>query len=262
MKILAVDTSSKNCSVAILEVTSNKEFKIIAYENSDDEKTHSQKLMPMIDSAFSKSNLSLDNIDLLVSCLGPGSFTGIRIGISTIKAFADAKSIPTVGVSSLESLAYNTMIDTKSSVANIVNASGLNYICSIIDCKNDNVYAGLFSNKKSENKSIEENFISLPPAMDNMADTISNTISKVHSFTPNFVDKFIFIGDGAALHKDYINLHFDFEDGKIVFSEDNTQSAISLGICGYQKYLNGEAGDSNNISPLYLRKSQAERAQN
>lgn len=89
MKILAIDTSSKICSVAIME----DDRKIIEL-HSDDEKTHSVKLMPMIDEAFKTSNLSLDNIDLLVACVGPGSFTGVRIGIATIKAFADAKKLP------------------------------------------------------------------------------------------------------------------------------------------------------------------------
>ena len=105
MRILAVDTSSKNCSVSIVEVDNDKNFKIIAEENNNDERTHSVKLMPMIDNIFKSSNLILDNIDLLACCLGPGSFTGIRIGIATVKAFADAKNIPTVGITSLESLA-------------------------------------------------------------------------------------------------------------------------------------------------------------
>ena len=88
MRILAVDTSSKNCSVSIVEVDNDKNFKIIAEDNNNDERTHSVKLMPMIDNIFKSSNLILDNIDLLACCLGPGSFTGIRIGIATVKAFA------------------------------------------------------------------------------------------------------------------------------------------------------------------------------
>ena len=67
MKILAVDTSSKNCSVSIVEVDENENFEIIAQDNNDDERTHSVKLMPMIDNMFKSSNLSLDNIDLLTS---------------------------------------------------------------------------------------------------------------------------------------------------------------------------------------------------
>ena len=83
MKILAVDTSSKNCSVSIVEVDENENFEIIAQDNNEDERTHSVKLMPMIDNMFKSSNLSLDNIDLLACCLGPGSFTGIRTSKKT-----------------------------------------------------------------------------------------------------------------------------------------------------------------------------------
>ena len=130
MRILAVDTSSKNCSVAIVEVDKNKNFNVLVEKNNGDEKTHSQKLMPIIDEALREQSLSLDDINLLACCLGPGSFTGIRIGIATVKAFADAKNIPTVGVTSLESLAYNVVQNS--------------IIFPIIDCKNDNVYSALF----------------------------------------------------------------------------------------------------------------------
>lgn len=97
MKILSIDTSSKICSVSILEDTT-----VILEKHTNDEKTHSQNLMPLIDELFKDTNLTLDNIDLLACSQGPGSFTGIRIGIATIKAFADAKNIPVVGVTSLE----------------------------------------------------------------------------------------------------------------------------------------------------------------
>ena len=87
MKILAIDTSSKICSVSILE-----DNDVIIEKHTNDEKTHSQNLMPLVDEIFKESNLSLDDMGLLSCCLGPGSFTGIRIGIATIKAFADVKN--------------------------------------------------------------------------------------------------------------------------------------------------------------------------
>ena len=104
MKILSIDTSSKICGVTI----SDNENVLIHLSN-DDEKTHSVKLMPMVDSALKSTNLSLNDISLLAVCTGPGSFTGVRIGIATVKAFSDVKHIPIVGVSSLESLAYNVI---------------------------------------------------------------------------------------------------------------------------------------------------------
>ena len=231
MKILAVDTSSRNCSVSIVEVDENKNINVIAQGNNNDERTHSVKLMPMIDNMFKTSNLSLDNIDLLACCLGPGSFTGIRIGIATMKAFADVKNIPTVGVTSLESLAYNIE----------KNAT----ICPIIDCKNNNVYSAMFELKDNNT------YVQIG---DNIADTIELALENCKLYSENPI---VFIGDGSVLHKDLILEKFANKD--IKFSDKNIQSSVSLARCAYDKYLKGEYGDSSNISPLYLRKSQAER---
>lgn len=240
MKILAVDTSSKNCSVAIVEVDENRNFNVIITENKDDEKTHSQKLMPLIDTIFKKSNLSLDDINLLACCLGPGSFTGIRIGIASVKAFADVKNIKAVGVTSLESLAYNVTDST--------------YVASLLDCKNENVYGGMFYNLKNDYIQLE----------DNIADSAEATLDI-------FVDKFAkiqapdvaFVGNGSILYKDLIKTKFaenpNLVNCKLLFSDNNVQSAISLAKCAYYKFMQGQFGDSNILSPLYLRKSQAER---
>lgn len=225
MKILAVDTSSSNCSVSITDVDENKNFNIIVSKNNNDEKTHSQKLMPMIDEALKEAHLFLSDINLLACCLGPGFFTGIRIGIATIKAFADVKDIPVVGVTSLESLARN------------INEPG--YICPIIDCKNNNVYSALFCNMEQVGANIAE---SIDVALNKISDLASDSIT--------------FIGNGSIIHKDLILQKFP----SARFSSDNIQSSISLAKCAYDKYLKGDYGDSNHILPLYLRKSQAERA--
>ena len=89
MKILCIDTSSKLCGVAILDDTT-----LIKKIELDNGLTHSESLMPLIDQILKECNLSLKDINLLVSDIGPGSFTGIRIGIATIKAFADSLNIP------------------------------------------------------------------------------------------------------------------------------------------------------------------------
>ena len=125
MKILAVDTSSKLCSVAILE-----DKNLIKKLELDNGLTHSETLMPLIQQLLNECSLSLNNINLLVSDIGPGSFTGIRIGVSSCKAFSDSLNIPCVGISSLEVLAYNIQND--------------GIICSTIDCKNNNCYFALY----------------------------------------------------------------------------------------------------------------------
>lgn len=125
MKILCIDTSSNLCSVAILEDTT-----LINKFELDNGLTHSETLMPLIQNLLDASNISLGDIKLLVVDIGPGSFTGLRIGIATVKAFSDSLNIPCIGINSLELLAYNIKND--------------GIICSTIDCKNDNCYFALY----------------------------------------------------------------------------------------------------------------------
>jgi len=166
MKILAIDTSSKTCSVAITE-----DMKKIIELHSDDERTHSIKLMPMIDEAFKTSCLTLKDMDLLACCLGPGSFTGVRIGISTIKAFTDVTNIPVLGVSSLEGLAYN-VIDNSIPTLQLANI----LFCSIIDAKNNNVYCGLY---RYYNNCLNQ-------MSDLIAEDIDTVISKINTMIHSF----------------------------------------------------------------------------
>ena len=137
MKILSIETSNKICSVAILE--DKNLIKKIELNNG---LTHSETLMPLIKQILEETKLSLSNIDLLVCDIGPGSFTGIRIGIATVKAFTDSLNIPSVGISSLEGLAYN------------IKNEGL--ICSLIDCKNNNCYYSLYELKNNTYTLLEE----------------------------------------------------------------------------------------------------------
>jgi len=137
MKILSIDTSSDICSVAILE-----DNIVIKELHIDDIKTHSEKLMPLISNIFIECDLNLDDINLIACSKGPGSFTGIRIGIATAKAFSDSKNIKAIGISSLDGLAHNIENDRLT--------------CTLIDAKNNNVYFGLFENYtlKGEYKAI------------------------------------------------------------------------------------------------------------
>ena len=128
MKILAIDTASTICSVALLE-----NLNLISHLYTDDSNTHSINLMPLISNILEKNNISLEDIDLFTCNKGPGSFTGIRIGISTIKAFCDVTKRPCTGISSLKALSYNVKECTDA------------YVCSLIDAKHGNVYAGIFS---------------------------------------------------------------------------------------------------------------------
>lgn len=220
MKILSIDTASDICGVSILENEN-----LICNLDSNTGRTHSENLMPMVEDAFSKSNLSLKDIDLLVCDKGPGSFTGIRIGVGTVLAFRDCLNIPCIGISSLEALAYN------------VNSEGL--ICSLIDAKNDNVYYGLFKLQNSNYSRVE--------------DFEFKNIHEVINYLKNYSTPITFVGDGSVAHKDVISENLIDSN----FCEKNNLSSFALGIAGLNAYSNNV---ETSIMPLYLRKSQAERA--
>lgn len=180
MKILSIDTASDICGVSILD-----DSNLICNLDNNTGRTHSENLMPMIDSAFSKTNLSLNNINLIVCDKGPGSFTGIRIGVATVKAFNDSLSIPCIGISSLESLVYNVKQDLQEN----------DFICSIIDCKNDNCYYAIYQLSNNQIKKIVE------PKADN--------IEVFRTLSSDFQNKNItFVGDGSLIYKDYLTSIF------------------------------------------------------
>ena len=220
MKILSIDTASDLCTVAILD--DNKCIKEIIVI---DARNHSEKIMPVIDQALNETNLTLTDINLIVCDKGPGSFTGIRIGIGTALAFQDSLNIPCVGISSLEALAYNVKKD--------------GFICSLIDAKNNNVYFGLFKLEDGQYTQLDDfKFAAI--------DELLNTLKKYNSCIT-------FVGDGAITHKSLLESNF----GNCLFADTNTLSSYSLGLAGLNTY---KKGIQTSLIPLYLRKSQAERA--
>lgn len=232
MKILAITTSSRICSVAVLE-----DKDTIIEKHIDDGNTHSQKLMPMIEETLKECNLTLADFDLYTCSVGPGSFTGVRIGVSTIKAFCDVTNVKVTSISSLEGLAYNTLSSNFYDATNIV--------CSLIDAKNNNVYCGIY---KKETGS----FIQLE---DLHAKNINEVLDVLDKYSSSSI---LFVGDGAIEHK-YLILE-RFSKTTFIEKELNNETAISIGKAAFDKYNKGIYGDSNSISPLYLRKSQAERS--
>ena len=216
MKILSISTSSNIASVSISE-----NDKCILELNVDNNKTHSETLMPLIEEIFNKTNLKLSDINAISCDIGPGSFTGIRIGISSIKAIAESLNIPVIAVSSLEALAYNVQnIDCKT-------------ICSLLDARNNQVYCGIFD----KNYNLLEDYL---------ADDINNIIKSLEKY-----EDIVFVGDGAIVHKDLLGIK-DFHYDNIIHSKN-------IAKCAYNKFKNNDTKTADSIMPLYLRKSQAER---
>ncbi len=223
MKILAIDTSSEICSTAILE-----NDKLIDENNLDNGKTHSENLMPLVDELLKRNGIKAKDLDLIACSVGPGSFTGIRIGVASMKPVADVLNIKIAAVTSLETLAKN------------VESTEKQKIVSLIDARNNQVYCGIFDN----NYNLQEEYI---------AEDITVVIEKVKKY-----EDIVFVGNGAVLHKELLELNI--KNAK--FSNENKQFAKNVGRLGYKKYLENNLCTADTIMPLYLRKSQAERQKN
>lgn len=218
MKILAVDTSSAICSVALLD-----DDKLIDEINLDNGRTHSENLMPLVDEIIRKNNLAVNDIEFIACCVGPGSFTGIRIGVSSIKAIAEVLNVKLAQVTSLETLA-----------ANVENEET---IVSLIDARNNQVYCGIFD--KEYNLKEEA-----------LADDINEAINHIKHY-----NGVVITGNGIEVHKELL----EKELINVKFAEENRQLAKNVGKIGYKKLKENAVENADTIIPIYLRKSQAER---
>lgn len=222
MKILSVETSSPICSVSILE-----DVNVIYEKTIENSLSHSENLMPIIKTAFDETNLSLQDINLFACSKGPGSFTGIRIGISTIKAFVDVFETPAIGISSLEGLAYNV--------------EDSEFVCSIINAKNNNCYSALF-------KKVNEAYVLIDKFL---SDSIQNIMEILRKFKN---EPITFVGDGIAEFKSIILENFSNPK----FCLNKTCNSVSIGIAALKHY-NNDLNFDDSLAPMYLKKSQAER---
>lgn len=237
MKILAIDTSREICSIAVME--DGKILKLVA---SKSEKEHSQTLMPKIKQTLESIKLKIDDINLLSCSRGPGSFTGIRVGMATIKAFADAKNIPIAGVDSLKAQAYGVLVKKGRKECKIL---------SMIDAKNENVYFAVYK-VHNGNLSLFKN-----PEVMNISDVVEYI---------DFTNPLYIVGDvkmdklepllSAKHSKQYAQ---GKKTENYEFVEDLPEMAESIAVCAQDKYKIGDYGDSSTLFPMYLRKPQAQR---
>ena len=225
MKILAIDSSAKAASVAIIE-----DKKLLGEFFVDVGLTHSQTLMPMVEDTLKNTNLKISDINAFAVSVGPGSFTGLRIGIAAIKGMAFADEIPCIEVSTLYSMAYN-LIDENA------------IICAVMDARCNQVYNAIFD-------VCDEKITRLTPDR-----TIS--IEELYFELEKLEKKVILVGDGAVLcynkNKNNLNLHLAHENKRF-------QRASSVAFAAYAAYLNDNATISSaDLIPKYLRIPQAER---
>lgn len=226
MLTLAVDTSCLTASCAIVQ-----DGIVIAELSTQHGKTHSQKIMPMINTTLSMVDKKLNHIDLFAASIGPGSFTGIRIGVVTIKTLAYSLRRPVCGISTLDALAY-TMPDFNG------------IISPMIDARNNQVYTAFY--RKMDN--------SLEILYSESGIKIEDWIIQAEKYN----EEILVLGNGFEIHYDKLKISLGLS---LVNSPQGTYypRASASALLAEHSYYNKGTISPFELQPLYLRKSQAER---
>ncbi len=225
MNILAIDTSGIVASVAI-----GNEDKILGEITLNYKQNHSVTIMPMIDSLLKMLDMDIEEIDYFAFTKGPGSFTGLRIGASTVKAMAHSLDKKIVPISTLQAMAFNIVDNGR-------------FIVPIIDAKAERVFAGIYKNENGK----------LEPVVEDYATDINELLTYI---LDNDIEP-IFLGDGSIAYKDIINKHFkeeNFAPMSLNMQKASSLLALSLQYIKDEKYVG-----YNNVEIEYLRKPQAQR---
>jgi tRNA threonylcarbamoyladenosine biosynthesis protein TsaB len=223
MLILAIDTSSKSASIALL-----RDDDILSEVFLNLDVNHSVVLLPALHHLLRLSRIEQNEIDLFACTIGPGSFTGLRVGASTIKGLALATGKPIAGVSSLEALAFNI-------------AGREIPVCPMLDARKGQVYTALY--RTGRNYTLE--------TME------AERVTDVRGFLQCIDEEVIFVGDGSVK---YAGLIMEMLPGKCYFASGCHQHvrAAVVGVMGKKKYLEGDVLDSVTFAPVYIRASDAE----
>jgi len=222
--ILAFESSAKAASAALV-----KDGRLLSQYSQCSGLTHSRTLLPMAEDMLKNAELKLSDVDLIAVAHGPGSFTGIRIGVSMVKGLAWAAEKPCVGVSTLEALAWHG-----------VAAGG--YICPAMDARRSQVYNAIFKIEDGRPVRITED---RPIALNELAEEIRALKAPV-----------FLVGDGAELTYKYLT-----EAGiECSVAPENLRWQSAWGVA--MAALDKEPGNADSLLPVYLRLSQAERERN
>ncbi len=221
MLILAFESSAKPASAALV-----KDGQLLSQYMQCSALTHSRTLLPMAEDMLKNAELRLSDVDLISVAHGPGSFTGIRIGVSTVKGLAWAAEKPCVGVSTLEAMAWHGL------------AVG-GYICPVMDARRSQVYNALFKIENGRPVRMTED---RPIALDELSKEVTALNAPV-----------FLVGDGAALCFEYFTAH----GVPCVMAPDNLRWQDAWGVA--MAAADKTPGNADELLPVYLRLSQAER---
>ncbi len=224
MKILALDTSADTVSVALCS-----DGKTICSFTGNVKKTHSGTLLPIVDGVLGYSGVKCPDIDAFAVSVGPGSFTGLRIGVATVKGLAFASDKPAIGVSTLMAMAYN-FCDREGAL-----------VCPVINARRNEVYCAIF--RISAGMPIR------------ITDDISYSAVELEERLLSFGCEVLFCGDGVSvLRSCFTRMSVPVENQLLLYP-----NAVSVAAAALDTYSKGGEFSANKLSPVYLKQSQAER---
>jgi tRNA threonylcarbamoyladenosine biosynthesis protein TsaB len=224
MKLLAIDTSGKVAGAALLS-----DGLLVCETNLAAGRTHSERLMPIVDGCFALAGWKPADIDIVAAVAGPGSFTGVRIGVSAAKGIAEALGIPAVAVNTLEALA-----------ASFPGFAGV--VVPMLDARREQVYCAVYDGNLEE---------LLPPVAMKLEELLRHpAVAQAPAA--------MFAGDGAVAFRSIIE---SASGDKATFAPPHLmlQRAGAAASVAYKKALAGQTLDAAALRPIYLRKSQAEQ---
>ena len=223
--ILTIDSSTKMASITLIDSGT-----ISYHAFLNDNRTHSEKLMPLVDECFKMMELSPQDIDAFAAIVGPGSFTGLRIGIATIQGLAYSTKKPCIGINALDALAHS-----------VDSFDGL--IVPLIDARNAQAYSSIYDG--------DNNYLKIADDMAKLVEDIAQDIKKMGK-------KAIFIGDGALNNREIIvnvlgdRAHFTSE-------QQDYKTAKSAAYLAEAKFLKGDTVSPSKIIPYYFRNTSAKK---
>ncbi|MBQ7225122.1 MAG: tRNA (adenosine(37)-N6)-threonylcarbamoyltransferase complex dimerization subunit type 1 TsaB [Clostridia bacterium] len=218
MKILAIDSTANTSTVAVLE-----NDKLLSLYSANIKNTHSETLLPMVKSVLDTLKLTNEDIDAYAVSNGPGSFTGVRIGVATVKGLAFNRGKPCVEVSTVEALAAN--LDGFAGIA-----------CPIMNARRGQVYTGAFLNGRR------------------IIDDCCMMLCDLIPMLEKYGEPIYFVGDGYSLIEGMDNEKFRHTPEHLRY-----QNAYSVGKIAYRMLENGVYTNDTDLRVEYLRKPQAER---
>lgn len=243
MNILAIETTGAEASVAVI----NEKGEVFM-EASDQKLNHLQNLMPMVDILLQKRGMLIDDVDYIAVSEGPGSFTGIRIGVSSARALAQALGLKTISVPTLESFLYH-----------VPEYKGV--ICPIFDARRSQVYGGAY--QWTDEGQYEE---VVPGAAYDLQELLELLEAAMKGINAEKKDKMeiTFFGDGIIPYKEQI---MDWQGSssnnniRVLFAEGDVQlqKASSVAKLALENYRAGKIKSLYDLKPVYMRKAEAER---